>query len=50
MASRPAVQKGYSVPSGADLNKVLEEPEKLKEYIAGNKVWLAKGLQQDAQK
>jgi glutathione S-transferase len=44
------VQKGYNVPSGTDLNKVLEEPEKLKQYIARNKAWLAKGLEQDAQK
>jgi glutathione S-transferase len=50
MASRPAVQKGYNVPSGADLNSVLEEPEKLKQLLAGNKAWIAKGLKQDAQK
>lgn len=50
MASRPAVQKGYNIPSGTDLNKVVEEPEKLKQFVAGNKVWLAKGLEQDAQK
>jgi glutathione S-transferase len=50
MASRPAVQKGYNVPSGIDLNKVIDEPEKFKQFIAKNKVWLAKGLEQDAQK
>jgi glutathione S-transferase len=44
------VQKGYNVPSGADLNSVLEEPEKLKQLLAGNKAWIAKGLKQDAQK
>lgn len=50
MTSRPAVQKGYNVPSGADLNKILKEPEKLKQFLANNKAWLAKGLKQDAQK
>ncbi|KAM0511794.1 hypothetical protein ACHAPE_009470 [Trichoderma viride] len=50
MASRPAVQKGYSVPSGVDLNNVIDEPEKFKQYVAKNKVWIAKGLEQDAQK
>ncbi|UKZ84176.1 uncharacterized protein TrAFT101_000094 [Trichoderma asperellum] len=48
IASRPAVQKGYNVPSGADLNKVLDEPEKLKEFLDGNKAWIANGLKQDA--
>lgn len=50
MASRPAVQKGYNVPSGTDLNRVLEEPEKLKQLLASNKAWIAHGLKQDAQK
>lgn len=48
MASRPAVQKGYNVPSGTDLNKVLEEPKKLKQFLDGNKAWIANGLKQDA--
>lgn len=49
MASRPAVQKGYNVPSGTDLNKVLDEPGKLKEFLANNKSWIAHGLKKDAQ-
>ncbi|KAL6890003.1 glutathione S-transferase [Trichoderma evansii] len=50
MASRPAVQKGFHIPSGTDLNKVIEKPEELKQFVAGNKVWVPKGLKQDAHK